>query len=515
MINTYLRIRKAVVKSSLLFMLFGLLTNALSAQSLTNISPDEGMQGETLQLTISGQNTHFDQATSVSVNLQQGSATIIYPFEIFTQSDQTLNAVFGFTWANDPGVYDLRVANEIDGVMMMYDAFEVMENPVQPELVSIVPNTGQQGEMLEVLISGQNTHFQASTTTVALKQGTITIYPLYSESMSDTEISSAFSFSNYHPTGLYDVYTYNDIDGELLLEDSFTLTEELDPQLAGIDPPGGIAGTMLEFDVYGENTHFMDATSILAYLSNSGGQFINLEFDVLDNSHLQGTIILPYISPDGYYDLNVVNNIDGTLIIEDAFFLEENTVDPEVLSMEPDSAYLGDFIQVNAYTQHTWFDWVQTLNAFMKKSGSFQNINNQGVQIVNNEQLEISFDIPESSVPGYYDLYITDNIDGQIIGTEVFYVIDTITGISDPLAPGNFSLYPNPANEYVYISGNQLLEDCSIIIFNYSGQRIEVEEITLYPGVPVRVDVSKLVRGVSFVQIISNEKMIHKKLIKY
>ena len=515
MINTHLHIKKTMVKRCLIILVLGLFTTMLSAQSLTGISPDEGMQGETLQLTISGQNTHFLQATSVSVNLQQGTATLIYPYEISFQSDETLNAAFGFTWAHDPGISDLRVANEIDGVMMMYDAFEVLENPVQPELVSINPNTSQQGEMLEVFISGQNTHFQASTTTVALKQGTFTIYPLYSDAMTNTGIISTFSFTAYHPTGLYDVYTYNDVDGELELENSFTLTAGLTPQLSGIDPPGGIAGTMLEFDVYGENTHFMDATSILAYLSNNSGQFINLDFDILGNTHLQGTIILSHISPDGYYDLEVINNIDGTIVLEDAFFLEENTVSPEVLYMEPDSAYLGDFIQVNAYTQQTWFDWAQTLNAFMKKSGSFQNIYNQGIQIVNNEQLEIDFDISVSSIPGYYDLYITDNLDGQVIGTEVFYVIDTITGVNDLPPPETFSVYPNPAHEYIYISGNQILDNCSITIFNYAGQRIRLDEITLYPGVPIRVNVSKLVQGVSFIQLISNEKMIHKKLIKY
>lgn len=513
--NTQLRIVKLVMNLFLLTVFSGFFTNSLFSQILTDINPDVGMQGETLQLTISGQNTHFLQATSVSVNLQQGSVTMIYPYELSFQSNETLNAAFNFTWAHEPAFYDLRVSNEIDGVMMLYDAFELVENPIQPELISINPNTGQQGEMLEVLISGQNTHFQASTTTVALKQGTLTIYPLFSNATSNTEISSTFEFGFYHPTGLYNVYAYNDVDGELLLENAFTLTQGLTPQLSGIDPPGGIAGTMLEFDVYGENTHFMDASAILAYLKRGTGFFINLEFDVLSNTHLQGTIVIPYTNPDGYYDLEVINNIDGTVVLEDAFFLEENTVSPAVLYMEPDSAYLGDVIEVNAYAENTWFGWAQTLNAFMKKSGSFQNIYNQGIQIINNEQLEIDFSIPAFGVPGFYDLYITDNLDGQIIGTEVFYVIDTITGIYDPLPAEYLSVYPNPANEYIYISSNHLLNDCNITIFNYAGQSIEFDVTALYPGVPLRIDISNIVRGVSFVQIISNEKMINKKLIKY
>lgn len=515
MINNHIFHRKVILKLLLSIMMTGFLATLLSAQSLTGIDPDNGMQGETLELTISGQSTHFLQATNVSVNLQQGTETMIFPQQVSYQNDETMYATLTFSYGYDPGFYDLQVTNNIDGIMMLDDAFEILENPVQPELVSIDPVSGMQGETLEVLISGQNTHFQASTTTVMLKQGTLTIYPQINQVLNDSQISSTFYFGYWHPTGLYDVYTNNFLDGELILENAFTLTEGLTPQVNAIDPPGGIAGTMLEFDIYGENTHFMDAATILAYLSRGTGFNINLEFDVITNTHLHGTIVLPYFNPYGYYNLTVTNNIDGTIVLEDAFFLEENTITPEVLYMEPDSAYSGDVIEVNAFTLNTWFDWAQTLNVYMKKSGSFQNIYHQGIQIVDNEQLKINFNIPSESVPGYYDLYITDNLDGQIIGSEVFYIIDTITGIHDPMPAENISVYPNPAADYINISSSSALSDCNITVFNYSGQNISLDKITFSPGVAIRVNFSDLIRGVYFVKIISNKKMVYKKLIKY
>ncbi len=513
--NNKFRIGIKVIKTMIIAFVLIIFSTGLSAQYLTGVDPDEGMQGETLDLTISGQGTHFIQATALSVNLQQGTATIIMPQEIGFGGNEILYATFSLSYGHEPGDYDLRVSNSIDGNMYLYDAFEILENPVQPELVSIDPDEGTQGEVLDVVISGQHTHFQASTTTVALQQGTLTIYPQYNQVLSDTEISAHFSFGLYHPSGLYDLRVDNYIDGTLYLDNAFTLLPGLVPTLTGIDPPGGIAGTMLNFDVYGENTHFLDASGIMAWLMNASNQMIGLEYEVLNNQHMQGTIILPYVSTPGYYDLHVMNNLDGEIVLEDAFFLEESQVEPEILYMDPDSAYQGDFLEVNVFTQNTWFDWAQTLNAYMKKSGSFQNIYSQGIQIYGDEQLEVNFNISANAIPGYYDLYIIDDLDGQIVGTEMFYVIDTITGIEEPVTIEKLSVYPNPASDFIYLSSPDLLAECDVLIYNMAGQRFRMEGITLYPNMPLRLDIGQMPGGIYFVQLKTKQKMIHKKLIKY
>eukprot|EP00831_Metopus_contortus_P052463 TRINITY_DN44042_c0_g1_i1.p1 TRINITY_DN44042_c0_g1~~TRINITY_DN44042_c0_g1_i1.p1 ORF type:complete len:206 (+),score=22.13 TRINITY_DN44042_c0_g1_i1:65-682(+) len=90
----------------------------------------------------------------------------------------------------------------------------------------------RQGQTLTVTISGQGTHFNQSTTTIAppnlaqvwLKQGeSVSIVPNYQIVVSDTEITAEFTFSEYHPEGLYDVNIYSDIDGFLELPGVFVL----------------------------------------------------------------------------------------------------------------------------------------------------------------------------------------------------------------------------------------------------------------------------------------------------
>jgi hypothetical protein len=511
----YTSLKKQAVFTTFLFVILMAAHTSLNAQWITGVNPDEGMQGETLDLVISGQSTHFLQATSVSVNLQQGTATIILPQEIGYMSNEVMQATFSFSFNHDPGIYDLRVSNDIDGTMFLYDAFEILENPIQPELVGVQPDEAFQGEALDLIISGQNTHFQASTTTVALKQGTLTILPQYRQVISDTEISAHFAFAYFHPTGLYDVQTDNEIDGTLTLPNAFTLQPGDVPTILGIEPANATNGTMYQFDVYGENTHFVDAFYMTAILYNEAKEIISLEFDILSNTHLQGTIILPYTSSPGYWHINILNNIDGSIDLLNALYLEENSQQPEILSLEPDSAYQGDVVQVNAFTQNTWFGWAQTLNAYLKKTGSSEYVPNQGILIINDEELKVNFEFLPYATPGYYDMYITDNLDGQIVGTDQFYIIDTITGIGNLNNPTQVSVYPNPANDYLYISSGEYLQNCKICINNLTGQEVELNDIDLYKGIPVRINITKLPKGLYFIKIVTEEKMIYKKIIKH
>jgi len=135
---------------------------------LTEIDPDHGTIPETLAVTISGEGTHFTQATGTTVNLKQGSSTI-YSYNVDEINDEELVAEFSFDNFDNPGYYDVNTENAVDGELYLYDAFYLYPNPNPPQLVSIEPNNAQPGDNLEVSISGQNTNFtQGTGTTVWL-----------------------------------------------------------------------------------------------------------------------------------------------------------------------------------------------------------------------------------------------------------------------------------------------------------------------------------------------------------
>lgn len=487
----------------------------LAAQSIIGLNPDEGMQGETLELTITGQNTNFMQATTVFVRLQQGSNTAIMPQTLAWSSDDIINATFSFSFNNDPGVYDLRVYDDVDGIMYLYNAFDLQENPVQPELVDINPDHATQGDVLNLLITGQNTHFQSSSTTISLKQGTFTIAPLYKVVHNETQITAHFAFNFSYPPGTYDLKTQSNYDGTLYLYDAFELQPGITPGITGMVPAQGMAGTLLNFDIFGENTHFDDAPGIMAWLQNSQDQIIGLAFDVLTNTHIQGTIILPWESAPGSYDLHVYNSLDGDVVLEDAFNLLTNPDEPSVSYITPDSAYLGNSVEMSAYTVGTWFEWAPSVSAFLRKTGSFQYIYAQGLEVVNNEELSVSFNIGQQSVAGYYDFHIVDDLDGDVVGTEMFYVIDTITGIQHQPLVGYFNIYPNPATDVVSVSTERSVDHCEIIICDLNGrQKMNIKGLELLPGQSLRLNIAGLSKGIYVLKIITRDAMISKKLIK-
>lgn len=497
-----------------------LLSNSLpvSGQILTNVEPNQGMQGQVLQLTVSGQNTNFMQASNVSVRLQQGTSTLIYPSTVEWSSNLSLDATFGLTFVHDPGYYDMRVYDELDGEMILEDAFEIIANPNQPELLSVEPDVAEKGQTLDLLVSGQFTHFQASTTTVWLKQGTFTIYSQDIQTLNNTEVLANFAFNYYYPNGVYDVHTNNSIDGELMLEGAFTLLPGSQATITEFDPASGISGDMFVFDIYGDNTHFEEASVLLVYLENSNNQIIELLFDnqfqIWDNEHIEGAIIIPYNTSPGIYDLHVYNNIDGSLVLPQAFYVNPNPESPEVLSINPTSCYTSQEVIVDVLAQNTWFYWSNELYVGLKKSNSNEQIWAESFEIENSEQLLAKFNIPNDAPSGLWDFIIADDICGEIVLEGAMTIIDTIAGIghdSDSLA---LKLFPNPANRYFMLSCPQRMDECKVIIYNFSGQEKEFDNVTFLANQPIQFNIQNLNNGFYIVQIILDEKTLIKKLIK-
>ena len=85
------------------------------AQSLTGITPSSANQGETLDVTITGENTNFTQGsgTSVHFSFEQASTTIVNSYTVIDD----LNLVANITVPSNVsvGTYDVTISNNIDG----------------------------------------------------------------------------------------------------------------------------------------------------------------------------------------------------------------------------------------------------------------------------------------------------------------------------------------------------------------------------------------------------------------
>jgi hypothetical protein len=234
----------------------------LTAGTIVSIDPGSAQLGQSIGAIIIGSGTHFEQASSMSIWLSQGSYNI-YAYGYYPYDDTSLIVWFDIPSDAETGLYDLKIHDDIDGTMTLSNGF--MITPCN--IVSIGPNGAQQGETLSVAITGQNTHFtqgtyfqQGSVTTVWFSQGSPTCAK-EAWAVDDTLLIAEFAFPIDAEIGLYDLNVYNDIDGTITLYNGFTITP-LNPMLASITPNGAYQGQRLSVTITGRNTHFRRGTDI-------------------------------------------------------------------------------------------------------------------------------------------------------------------------------------------------------------------------------------------------------------
>jgi hypothetical protein len=147
--------------------LFTTVATVFYSQSLSSITPSSANQGENLDITITGVNTHFTQAsgTSLHFSFEQASTTIVNSYDFIDDINLTAN----ITIPEDvnPGTYDITTSSAYDGDLTLENSFTINEVVVLvPTLASISPDNADQGQTVEVTIVGENTNFSQDVTNV-------------------------------------------------------------------------------------------------------------------------------------------------------------------------------------------------------------------------------------------------------------------------------------------------------------------------------------------------------------
>jgi len=315
---------KAILSSFIFIVILFAVPSTLFAQSLISIEPDTAQVGQSLIVAIFGQGTHFEQAVTMSVWLSQGSSTIdssdYYPVD-----DTFMVVSFDIPIDAELGLYDLNVYNDIDGTLTLDNCFTI--NP--GALVSIDPDTAQQGEPLTVAISGQGTHFeQGSGTTVWFEQASATT-AINVRPISDTFLLAEFAILEEATTGLQDVSVYNDIDGTLTLYNRFTITP-YNPRLISVTPGAAYQGQRLTVQISGQNNtfdYFQQGSSTIAWLTQGNSLIVSRIARAIGDYWLAGKSIevavfdIPADANTGMWDVHTFSETDGQLTLTDGFLI--------------------------------------------------------------------------------------------------------------------------------------------------------------------------------------------------
>jgi len=450
------------MKKLLFFILSGVLCLNSFGQNLTSVTPASAMQGQSLSVSISGNNLHFSQATNTLVWFDQGSSTVVYPLGVNPISNNSLSAFFNFPVNQIPGWYNVNVYNEIDGFLSLPSYFVITANPTSPQIISVNPSTAVLGEVLNVTISGLNMHFNQGTGTITwFQQGSSTIiYPNNQQATSSNNLVANYSIPNNATTGYYSTYTYNDSDGLLVLNNSFLLTTPVSYLVTTLINP--ITGGSVTGAGYYNNNQLCTLTAT----ANSAYYFVNWT----ENGNI--------VSTNQIYSFTV--NSNRTLV---ANF---SPINQFMITTSVSPLFSGIVIGGGAYTLN------QSATLYAK------------------------------ALSGYYFVNWTEN--GNIVSLDSVYIFNVVSNrtlvanfnliISVPEIKDHTDvyIYPNPAAEFFYVDLNSNFNDNVIIeLYDFSGKL--TNSFNAGNELHLKISIENLKNGIYYINIKQkNKRNIVKKL---
>ena len=311
--------------------LFTLLTIGSFAQTIS-INPSNGNRGQKLPVTITGTGTNFARGSNTVTFIKQGSATSVLSFSNLAVINNNIMGGFINIAANAPmGSYSVRVSNSQNTTINLVNGFTV--NGTTPSLVSINPNNASQGQNLSVSITGINTNFNSASNTVVkfFSQGTesFDIYEIYNTPFGNNLLTSNILVSPLAPTGVYSVGVENEIDGLVMLNNSFTVGIS-NKSISSITPNRGKQNETLTVTITGVNTQFNTGSPTLYFIRQGSptSDIETLSFTASSATSANAVITIAPNTDLGLYDVGYFNLNEGALLKSNAFTVDiANSID--------------------------------------------------------------------------------------------------------------------------------------------------------------------------------------------
>jgi hypothetical protein len=376
--------------------------------ALVSISPDSASGGQTLNVTITGANTHFKQASPTSVYFNGGivvnSTSITNDLSIQANVTVPSNTV--------TGNYNVSIENSLDLIETLNSAFHVNGIP-KPSLASVVSDSAKCGQTLNVTITGRNTHFsQASGTIIyfTFNQASSTIIVNSDSVINDTTMRANITIPAFADTGKYGLAVYDATDGNITLAGAFYVEGSVHPILSSISPNSAYNGQTLSVSITGSNTHFMQASSTT--VTFGGGISIN-STSIPSDTLIQCNITVPTNEFSGNYAVTVYNATDGNLALNSAFYINGNTPS-SLTSISPAAAKPSQSLNVTITGTHTHFSQASGTSVWFSFNQISSTIVVNSTSVINDTVVEASISIPSDAIIGNYKAIVTNSGEGSL-----------------------------------------------------------------------------------------------------
>ncbi len=417
--------------------LFLLLILGSFAQTIT-INPTSANRGQKLPVTISGTSTNFARGSNTITFIKQGTATASVSITNLTVVNNSIMNGFINIASNAPlGTYSVNVTNSLNTPVNLINGFTV--NGVAPSLVTIIPNTATQGQQLKVTITGQNTNFSIGSNTLHFfSQGTesFNIVPIGNNApLSNTIIQFDALVKGTAPLGVYSVGIENAMDGLVMLNNSFTVTQS-NKAIASISPNSGKQNQQLTVTITGVNTQFNAGSPTLFFMRKGSptNDIQTINFNATSNNIANATIHIASNATLGLYDILYNNINDGIIPALLSSFTVNAANAPSLVSITPNTSMQGQGLNVTITGTNTHFSsGSNTLHFFSQGTETFDILDFGNSTVLSDSSIVFNAFVSPTAALGIYSVGVENNLDGIVMFNNSFTVTKTnksITNIS-------------------------------------------------------------------------------------
>lgn len=292
------------------------ITSSFAAARITGSSPDSVRRTQTVNITVTGQNTNF--LATASLWLSQGSSTL-YPDKLTANNNTSLSADFSIPITAKLGWYTVNVSDYKDGNLDYSNALYVEDKPAGA-LTSITPDSVYQGDSVTVDIYGSHTILDNTKAyDIFLRQGgSATLVAYHVKIISSEHIQASFYARYTDATGWYDLSIANSYD-YLTLSDAFRVLKTLHPPvIVSFNPHSAVQGDTVMLGITGDRTNFSQYATVYL-LSKDSVMLTGIIKSAASVSDMRVRFDIPDNAVTGDWNLFVDDKSSG-LLIADSFF---------------------------------------------------------------------------------------------------------------------------------------------------------------------------------------------------
>lgn len=375
--------------------------SAASAPDITALSPDTVHAGFSHLITLTGKGF----AENMTIGFMQDDTTLnITDLKFFSDNKMTFRVIIPSD--AKPGLYQMILSSPSFGEQRYNQVFHV-QPPAAPEIKNITPSGAMAGSTASVQIVGK---YFRSGCMVFLSFETSRIN-LTNQSVKYGKISGEFILPADTRPGKWNLSVINADGQEMVSSQAFTVTPLPKPHIHAITPDQADMDIPVQVTVTGNN--FLNGSTFAL----SRNKFIIPGTGIVVDSpgRITGTVLIPQKYHERLWDL-IVTNPDGQSAMKAGIFLGGEPYTPFNLQITPAWGIQGTEREITLLgMSFLEGDRVTLQNG--EKTISAKNI-----LIDSGTRINCTIPIPETAVPGTWDVVVTNRYSKSDILKGGFYI---------------------------------------------------------------------------------------------